>query len=308
MVRLRKSTKQYVIIVALSFLIIGAAFVAAYVLILKNIEKNYGMKLDTLSNELEENQRKVYEALEEIEAGTCITEDLLVYKTVLTSQGKETFIDQQDLGRQALVNIPKGAYIQKSMLAEDQIADCVRETAYDCIRVPEHMIVNDSVDVRISYPNGENYIVLSKKLLKACSENRAEWYLWLSEEEILLMSSAIVDAYLYSGSYLYATRYIEPAIQQKSVVNYQASLAAQELIRKNPNIVEIAQKELSVQLRKELENRLASSQKQEVGEVSWDVKTNRSQTAANTDFEDEDNFYYYSEEEEAKEKDQEYGE
>jgi len=302
--RLRRSTKQYVIIVSLCFLIIGAAFAAAYFIILKNIEKNYGIQLDTLSREIEANRRDVYEAIVDIEAGTSITEDLLVYKTVFTGQSKDTFIDQQDLGKPALVMIPKGVYVQKCMLTEDKIVDDMRETAYDCVKIPEHIVMNDWVDIRINYPNGENYIVLSKKPLKSCSDNREEWYLWLNEEEILLMSSAIVDAYLYTGAYLYGTKYIEPAIQNESVVNYQPSLAAQELIQKNPNIVEIAQQNLSTMLRKQLENRLADSQKNEVGEISWEVKSNQKQDQTP----EEDKFYYYSDEVEAKENDQEYGE
>ena len=132
------------------------------------------------------------------------------------------------------------------------------------------------------------------------------------------MSSAIVDAYLYSGAYLYCTKYIEPTLQEASIVNYQPSLASQELIQNNPNIVEVAEKALSQTLRKELENRLANSIDLKVGEISWDVnrtvegqmqsESTSSLQGSDQEEEQQNEFFYYSEEEKAKESDTEYGE
>lgn len=319
--RLRKSTRQYIIIVLLSLLVIGAAFVAAYFILLRNIEKSYGIQLDALSNELEANQRYVYEAVSEITAGTCLTEELVVYKQVYTGQAVDTFITDEDFGKVTLVTIPQGVYVQKNMLLNDGIDEAVREAAYECIQLAELVDVNDTIDVRLFYPNGEDYIVLSKKTVKACSEDKTNCYLWLTEEEILLMSSAIVDAYLYSGAYLYSTEYVEPTLQEASIVNYQASLATQELIQKNPNIVTVAATSLSQQLRKSLENRLTESLTSEVETIHWEVSPseetqsadtqnsqNQEKASAQEEKVEDARYYYYAEEEEAKEKDVEYGE
>lgn len=317
--RLRRSTKQYLVIVLLSLLIIGAAFAAAYFLILRNIEKSYGIRLESLSKELDANQRYVYEAVSDLEAGTCLTEELLEYKMVYTGQAADTFITQADLGKAVLISIPKGVYLQKNMLQELPIADNVREAEFSCIQLADHILANDTVDVRLCYPNGENYIVLSKKVIRACSEDHSQCYLWLTEEEILLMSSAIVDAYLYSGAYLYSTKYIEPTLQEASIVNYQASLVSQKLIRENPNIVEVAAKSLSQQVRKALENRLAENLSLEVGEIQWEVpdttEQSESKTTPEKGQEEErkdssktgEDFLYYSEEVKAKKEDVEYG-
>ena len=133
------------------------------------------------------------------------------------------------------------------------------------------------------------------------------------------MSSAIVDAYLYSGAYLYSTKYIESTLQEASIVNYQPSLASQELIQNNPNIVEVAATALSKTLRKELENRLANSMDLNVSDINWDVnRTAEGQRQSNLTLSQQvsgkeeeqvgDEFFYYSEEEKAKESDIEYGE
>lgn len=306
--RLRRSTKQYLIIVSLSLLIIGTAFIVAYVLILKNIEKSYGAQLDALSKEREENRRYVYEAIDTIQAGTYLTEELFHYKEVYTSQNQSTYMEADDFGKVALISIPQGTYVQKSMLLDDKVEDNVREAMFNCIQLANHIGNHDVVDVRIFYPNGENYVVLSKKIIQNHSEDYLQCFLWLSEEEILMMSSAIVDAFLFPGAYLYTTKYVHPTVQEASIVTYQASLSTQELIARNPNIVEIAARNLSENLRKELENRLANSMSNSVEEIPWEVSQEYDKKEKKAVLPEEEEYFYYSQEEKTKEEDVKYGE
>lgn len=310
--RLRRSTRQYVVIVLISLLVVGTSFVVAYLCILRNIEKNYGIQIEALSNQLEANQRYVYEAEVNIEAGTYLSEELLTYKKVYTGQNSNTFIAKEDLGKVALISIPKGVYVQKSMVWDEKLRNDLREADFSCIQLSNHVNTNDTIDVRIVYPNGENYIVLSKKSVKECNEEKILCYLWLTEEEILRMSSAIVDAYLYEGAYLYCTKYIEPTLQEASIVTYQPSLSIQELIQTNPNIIEIAEQALSQELRKELENRLANrsttNEQMKAQASSGQQAGEPNQVEENTSEQVGEDFFYYSEEEKAKEKVVEYGE
>ena len=299
--RLRRSTKQYLIIVSLSLLIIGTAFIVAYVLILKNIERSYGVQLDALSKERAENRRYVYEAIDTIQAGTYVTEELFQYKEVYTSQNQSTYMGAEDFGKVTLIPIPQGTYVQKSMLLADKVEDNIREAMFNCIQLANHIRNHDVVDIRIFYPNGENYVVLSKKTIQNHSEEYLQCFLWLSEEEILMMSSALVDAYLYPGAYLYTTKYVYPTIQEASIVNYQASLSTQELIAKNPNIVEIAATELSEKLRKELENRLANSITNSVEEIQWEIPQQNDTKGKEAISPKEEEYFYYSQDEKAKE-------
>ena len=88
------------------------------------------------------------------------------------------------------------------------------------------------------------------------------------------MASAIVDAYLYQGTKLYTTKYIEPNIQSSSKITYEPSLSTLLLINDNPNIIETATTELSKQVRKAMENRLAASLSTNVKEIDWKLNTN----------------------------------
>ena len=78
----------------------------------------------------------------------------------------------------------------------------------------------------------------------------------LIEEETQLISSAIVDAGVYEAI-LYTTTYLEPSIQEASVVTYQPSADVLNLIHSNPNILNIATDNLSELARTEMQRRLS---------------------------------------------------
>lgn len=310
--RLRKSTKQYIIVTFLSLLAVGTSFVVAYILIVKNIKIQYGVELEAKDKEIKANEKYVYIATQDIVAGTTLTEELLEYKKVVTSQEYTTFLQKGDLMRTALVPIPKGVYIVSNMVSDQQMDDTLRECELECIKLSSRLDINDTIDLRICYPNGENYIVLSKVLIQNYIKEQNICYFWLREEETIRVSSAIVDAYLYPGAYLYATKYIQPELQTASIVTYQASLSIQELIRNNPNIIEVAQTNLSQTLRKALENRLSASLNMDVTNIEWRINYNNKNTkqedASSIVKQQEETHFYYSNEMDAKEKDIEYGE
>ena len=80
--------------------------------------------------------------------------------------------------------------------------------------------------------------------------------MWLSEKETLEVSSAIVDAYINEGSYIYATVYIEPELQSAAVTTYPVNHFVMELIQNNPNIVDEARTVLTATARDALEQHL----------------------------------------------------
>lgn len=298
--KFRRSTKQYITVAIISLLVMACSFTILYIITTTNIKDTFGKKVNTLESELYSKRQYVYEALYDIEAGQLLTEDLLVYHEVITEQISDLYMEKEDLGQYALISIPKGSYIQKSMLFSEDMEDKLREVEVQVIQLSKNLNHNDYVDVRIFYPNGENYILLSRKALKIEEDLGA--YLWLDEKEILLLSSAVVDAYLYEGAYLYTTKYIEPSVQSASIVTYVPSLSILNLIKENPNIIEEAKEGLKDNVRKELENRLAESQKLDVKEVQWRVDNSKDQEG------DSQDYFYYTEEEKANKEEPEYGE
>ena len=104
--------------------------------------------------------------------------------------------------------------------------------------------VGDFVDVRISFADGGDFVLLSKKEIQAIEPLGDEgtnslWFI-VSEEELLRLSSAVVDVYLNEGCTIYAIEYVSKN-QKEAVVNYVVSDLVKQLMEENPNIVEKAE-------------------------------------------------------------------
>lgn len=273
--KIKRSTKQYLIVAIICITVIGAAAMITSMLIADQIKDEYEAKLKAAYDEMEINQRSIYVATADIMAGERITNDNIIEKIVYASQAVETYYRlDEDGDNLALIDIPKDTQITKTMTTKNQVSSEIREVEYDVINLSNNVHNNDTIDVRLLYPNGESYVVLSKKSIKGIALEVPNCFFWLDEEEIHRMSAAIVDAGLYPGSRLTTTKYIEPNIQDESVVTYTPSIAILTLLESDPNILERCSQELNKEVRKALENRLASSMDLDVSEISWDVNPN----------------------------------
>ncbi len=188
---------------------------------------------------------------------------------------------KEGIGMTALMDISTGTQVIKGMLTEDRVDSNLREVEYNIFYINNNVVQNDYVDVRIRFPNGEDYIVLSKKRIISPNIESFQCFLWLKEEEILNMSSAIVDAYLYSGTILYTTKYIEPNLQEESIPTYQPSLASLTLMEQDKNIVDKASMEVNRQLRKAMENRLTQYMNLDISNINWTLPKETGQKISN---------------------------
>ena len=134
------------------------------------------------------------------------------------------------------IDVPAGTIVTKNMIDEydDQIKSTDRIREFSMISLPSQLKNGDYIDIRLSIPNGQDYIVLSKKKILGCGSSTI--WLRLNELELELMNSAIVENYTMSGSRLYALEYVEPGRQTESVPTYVASEDIIRLMEKNPNI------------------------------------------------------------------------
>ncbi len=184
-------------------------------------------------------------------AGSTISESDLM----LTDIGVDTLPSDAVLKPEALIGRVVRADVRAKMLCagsllyqDEEYPDDARIQEYAAIRLPSRLERNQSVDVRITFPNGLDYVVLAKKTVQDLErgEDGAVDLIWLTlqESELLRMSSAMVDAYLHPGTTLYAVTYVAPDIQKAAVCTYPANAYVQDLIRANPNIVACAVTEL----------------------------------------------------------------
>ncbi len=283
--RVRRSTKKRIIQIIAGTIFILVVLFGTYYFIIHKMQTDFELEKQELLAERDANKRYVYIAKDAIRAGTILTEEYFEQVYAYAGMGSDFYMNIEDMGKVLLLDIPQGTQMLKSMVSKQLEAKGMREVECDVIGLNNNLADGDYVDIRLALPNGEDYIVLAKKSIHDLNRDESTQqlngicYLWLTEEEILYLSASIVDAYLYQGAILYTTKYIEPSIQEASVVTYVPSLASIELINQDANILDKAKSELKENLRKSLENRLAEYLNTNVSEIVWSVDSNREQEA-----------------------------
>ena len=146
-------------------------------------------------------------------------------------------------GYKSKINLNKGTILSLNMLTEDEeLQDSARLVEYNMLTLPMDLNPGDYIDIRLMLPNGQDLIVVSKKEVKDIFENTISLY--LTEDEILMMNSAIVEAYIMTASNIYAIKYIEPGLQANAQLTYVPTTEVQQLINMEPNITNEAKNSL----------------------------------------------------------------
>lgn len=220
-----------------------------------------------LSKKLEARvSQKGYVLLQGIKAGEKIEDDMLA-EVVLTSK-KGTSI--QAFSRSAIVGNYAKSEFQKGMMLNPQCvyepmeySKDMRVKMFDFIELSPSINSGDYVDIRITYPNGEDYIIANHKLVLsvAASEKedgtkeRIRISMKVSEEEILRLTSAYVDTQCYTGTKIYAISYLDE-FQQPGTVNYPVNMDVFQLLGWNPNLTNYVPSETESANRNKLEANL----------------------------------------------------
>lgn len=208
---------------------------------------------------LEQANSKVYVAMDDLKSGqTIIMDEDFSMETVRTKVDPNTVISMDDWeftdeegnivpkysedGTQIYktlkmkIDVPAGTIVTKEMVYEEgsETSATERIQEYNMIVLPSTLKNGDSVDIRLTMPTGQDYIVLSKKEVIGTTDTG----LWLKvdEQEILTMNNAIVESYILPGSKLYAIQYTEAGMQNAATTTYQVGQAVVDLMDKNPNI------------------------------------------------------------------------
>ncbi|MBN2981827.1 SAF domain-containing protein [Cohnella algarum] len=198
----------------------------------------------------------VLAASRSIPAGTTLQAGDVKAVEVSTSLESSGSIKEPNaaVGKITKIDLQPNTPLVASMLFEDKpIPRDLRVQEFNVIQLPTNLQKGQFVDVRINFPTGEDFIVLSKKKVRELS-GTIVWY-EMNETEILMASSAIIDAYL-QGAKLYALTYVDPGTQEAAVANYPSNPKVLDLMERDPNILDEAKTALARQLRATLDNNL----------------------------------------------------
>ena len=172
--------------------------------------------------------------------------------TSTTKTRVKSYLELQQATVVAKVNMNQNTVVTPNLVvqSDEVVTDDVRQQEYNMVVLPVDLMTDDYIDIRLMTPSGQDFIVVSKAKVDIPTNIDGSYItdtvrVNLREDEILSMSSAIVEAYGLLGSKLYATKYVEAGMQNPSLPTYTPNASVTAIIQSNPNIVNVASEELA---------------------------------------------------------------
>lgn len=171
---------------------------------------------------------------DKVHGGEILEEDLVAVEAA-ESQDGHLITDPTDLiGKYYRINLTAG-----TLLTEDVIMDSPINSDYRSFDVitsynPIGLEVDDYVDIRFITPMGEDYVAISHKRVEGVYNGILK--LSLSEYDIMVYNSLVVDKILLEGSIIYSTKYLEPGGQEPAIESYPLSGEVMRVALSSPNV------------------------------------------------------------------------
>ena len=235
----RKSRNSFILGVLITVLIMGA-LAAVLLLKIKNMQDSENERLANLI--------KVYALKVDVKSGEKIDSSMITQVETDKNAAPTDAITGASLTETSVakIDLTKGSILTSAVVAdsENPITADLRLQEYNMLKLNSQIASDDFIDIRLRMPNGQDYIVVSKKKVEIpqISGIDSENTIWvkLTEDETLSMSNAIVEAYKLDGSVLYTAKYVEPGTQEKATPTYVPSAEVVNMITQNPNVVQEA--------------------------------------------------------------------
>lgn len=230
---------------ALVLFIVLFVVMGILVILARNQIKDYEAKIQQQEYTITSNQKTIYVAGLDIEAGTKAEPDVNIISTTIASGVDAALYATADDFTDTtifLVDTYLGQPIMKNMISNEGFSEGDKEVEISTATLLVDSKENDVVDIRIAFPDGSDYCVLSKKQMKQLVYDSSIWYTDLNEQEILTYTSAVIDAFTNTGTYIYITRYTNPTVQEATQCTYPINQIAHDMVNgtgetEDPNIV-----------------------------------------------------------------------
>ncbi|WP_010250316.1 SAF domain-containing protein [Acetivibrio cellulolyticus] len=266
------------------FVVSGVLGIFQYFKMKGNYQKQvdeYSIKVKSYEKQIEQSLRTVYVPIEDLKYNTKLEESMFDTIEILSSLPKDQYMDKEDFGKLLKTDLKAQTPLMKYMLQADKVDDDLRDAEFNTLTLQTNIAKNDFVDVRIRFPNGEDYIVLSKKKVNDIKLNTGTIWININQRELITVSSATVDAYLRKGTKLYVVKYVQPQTQKGAKTTYPFNADVQKVMMADPNILEKASIALTTQARADLEARINIIPKENLNSVGSGVDKENSEFKKN---------------------------
>lgn len=175
-----------------------------------------------------------YRLIGDVKSGEKIGAEKVEVVKLYASEMPADFVskDKNITGYKSKLDLKAGTVLSESLIYEDEpLANSARLVEFNMLTLPSTLRIGDYIDVRFTMPSGQNYIVLSKKQVMNLRNTTVS--LHLTEDEILMMSSAIIESYVMKASNLQIIQYVEAGMQEASTPTYSVNNEVYQLIMSN---------------------------------------------------------------------------
>ena len=117
--------------------------------------------------------------------------------------------------------------------------DDVRIVEYNMIKLPSQLEKGKYIDIRLTLPTGQDFVVVSHKEVLQCDTTTV--WIKVSEDEMTMINNAIIEYFIMKGSELYAVTYDKAGLQKAATPTYAMSSQVAYVYRTNPNILKEVQ-------------------------------------------------------------------
>lgn len=168
----------------------------------------------------------------------------------IEKNGDKEYLQLNSVPLIAKVTMKKNTIVTTELLSKSDnvVQDDVRKQEYNMVVLPMDLTTGDYIDIRVMFPSGQDYIVVAKKEVEIPNINGVDSNdtIWvnLTEDEILHMSCAIIDAYQVKGAKIYATKYTDAGMQEAATATFPINKSTFQLLSSDPNILGKAKNEI----------------------------------------------------------------
>lgn len=241
---MQRKANNYLLIGVLVTLLITGSIIAILFMQLNKLQKE--------QKEQESSMKKVSVLSKDITSGQAVTESDFKTIKVSSSAIPSNAIDLSSITEKTIakINLKAKSIVTSDMIQESdaKLTKDLRKQEYNMVILPSQIKSGDYIDIRLRLSNGVDYIVVSKKSVEIPTidgvDSASSININMTEDEIMVMSNAIIEAYIDKGSLLYATTYVEPGMQETVIPTYVPDGTVQSALNSNPNIEQEAKNAL----------------------------------------------------------------
>lgn len=177
-----------------------------------------------------------YTTVGDVVAGKEIVYEDLTTMTVPFAMATNLVLDPETIiGKYYKLNLKAGTPLTTDLIYEEELTDDLR--LFDIVTHvnPIGLEPGSFIDIRIAMPMGEDYVAIPHR--KVLEINSGVLKVAVSENDIHVYNSMLVDSIMYPGTQIYAVEYLEGGIQKPAEAFYPASKNIIAIAGKDPNLL-----------------------------------------------------------------------